>query len=240
MSIKGLLIFLINNKKVLAIIPARGGSKGLPNKNILKLINKPLIAWSIEQAQESKYVDFFIVSTDSNVIRKEANKYGAKITSLRPKSLSTDSARINDVVIYEIRKLKEKFDIILILQPTSPLRRAKNIDQALEKMIKEKVSSVVSAVQIDHPVEWTFKLNSKNQINDLERLISLKRRQDAGSFFRLNGSIYATSTLSFKNDNLFIREDTAVYVMSKEQSIDIDSSLDFEIAKAILKRRIKN
>ena len=182
MSIKGLLIFLINNKKVLAIIPARGGSKGLPNKNILKLINKPLIAWSIEQAQESKYVDFFIVSTDSNGIRKEANKYGAKITSLRPKSLSTDSARINDVVIYEIRKLKEKFDIILILQPTSPLRLAKNIDQALEKMIKEKVSSVVSAVQIDHPVEWTFKLNSKNQIDDLERLISLKRRQDAGSF----------------------------------------------------------
>jgi len=229
---------MINNKKVLAIIPARGGSKGLPNKNILKLIDKPLIAWSIEQAIESKYVDSCIVSTDNKNIKEKAIEYGAKVDSLRPLNLSTDTSTTNEVVDYELKQLNENFDILLLLQPTSPLRTSKNIDEALEMMSIKKSSSVVSVVKTNHPPEWSFKLNTEHKIKDVKKLLTLKRRQDSEPSYRLNGAIYATNISNFKKDNAFIRKDTAILVMSENSSIDIDTIDDFKFAESTLRKLI--
>ena len=231
---------MINGKKVFSIIPARSGSKGLPNKNILDLLDKPLIAWSIEHAKKSKYIDSCVVSTESEEIKTKAIKYGGKVNSLRPNELSTDIASTNSVVEYEINSLDEEFDIVLLLQPTSPLRLSTDIDKALELMIDKGASSVVSAVKTNHPPEWTFKLNSQNKIEDSDKLNKFKRRQDIKKSYQLNGSIYATNIDDFINDNLFIRSDTVVLIMPQERSIDIDNLYDFNIAEKLLSNRFND
>ena len=129
---------MINTNSILAIIPARSGSKGLPNKNTLNLLDKPLIAWTIEAAKKSKYLDRLILSTDCDKISKIAQKYNCEVPFLRPKNLSTDISKGNDVIMHAIKTIKKEYDIIVVLQPTSPLRTNDDIDLALEHMIKKK------------------------------------------------------------------------------------------------------
>ena len=144
---------MLKNKKILAIIPARGGSKGLPGKNIKKLAGKPLIAWTIDQAKKSKYIDKLIVSTDSKEIAEISKKYGAEIPFLRSKKLAQDNSSIYDVIFDAINWFKKNnidFDLIILLEPTSPLRENNDIDNAVELFINnwDKANSLVSVSEI--------------------------------------------------------------------------------------------
>ena len=232
---------MINGKSVLAIIPARGGSKGLPNKNILPLGDHPLIAWSINAANKSKYVDRCIISTDEKNIALISKQYGGEVPFLRPPQLSSDTANSKDVILHAIQTIKEKYNIIILLQPTSPLRNSIDIDKALELMEQKNANALVSMVSLKHPIEWTSRLTSDLHIPDLINFSSKKtRRQDFQERFELNGAIYISNSEAFINEETFITNETIAYIMPPERSIDIDNKFDYDLATFLLKKNSDN
>lgn len=220
---------MIDNKKIIAVIPARQGSKRLPNKNILELKGKPLITWSIEAGLGSKYIDKVIVSTDSKEIAKISLKAGAEVPFIRPDELATDTATSYDVVKHAVDHYNNGFDLVLLLQPTSPLRNSKDIDDALELFIQKKADAIISVCEVEH---------SPSLCNTLPQDHSLKgflRSQDLSKHYRINGGIYIVSIDKFlKEKTFFISERIYAYVMPQTRSVDIDTELDFKTAKALL------
>jgi CMP-N,N'-diacetyllegionaminic acid synthase len=229
---------MYNTKKILAIIPARGGSKGIPNKNVMNISGKPLIAYTIDAGKKSKYIDEIIVSTDSEVIKTIAEKYGAKVPFLRPDKLSNDSAKSIDVVIHAIEHYKNKniiFDYILLLQPTSPLRTGKHIDEAIEKLLIGNGSSLVSVCEADeNPI--LMRSIQDDKLREVMRFEGTNlRRQDLPAFYKFNGALYINSTDMLINDKKFVDENTMPYIMDKESSADIDTMLDAKLVEVIMK-----
>lgn len=230
---------MINGKKVLAIIPARAGSKRLPNKNILELGGKPLIAWTIESAIESEAVDKVIVSTDSDVIKNVAEAYRANVPFLRPVELSSDTASSIDVVTHAVTFLRDKgeaFDIIVLLQPTSPLRTAKHIDDALEFFHKKEAEAVVSVVKCDHSPLWSNELPKSLSIDKFIREeVKNKRSQDLPAYFRLNGAIYISTGSSLSTSGSFFPNSNGyAYEMDEYSSVDIDNEMDFKFTNFLV------
>ncbi len=225
---------MINDKTVLAIIPARGGSKQLPRKNILNLAGKPLIAWTIEAAHASKYIDKCIVSTEDKEIAYVAKSYKCEIPFMRPRKYATDDANSNDVVLHAIEKINGKYNFIMVLQPTSPLRTTQDIDQALEVLYKKQGSSLVSISKAQKPIQWYFKLENDGRINPLYPSMDIANRQDAFVTYLPNGAIYLSEISQFKALKTFYTESTLGYVMPLERSIDIDNKIDFYVAESIL------
>ena len=232
---------MYKNKKFLAIIPARGGSKSIPNKNIMTICGKPLIAYTIDAGKKSKYIDEIIVSTDSDVIKVIAQQYGAKVPFLRPESLSNDTSKSIDVVMHAIdfyKKNNVSFDYVILLQPTSPLRTFEHLDKAIEKLIESNSTSLVSVCEADeNPVLMRSIENEK-----LKEVISFEgtnlRRQDLPTFYIFNGALYINSNEMLINKKKFIDENTIPYVMDKESSIDIDTILDARLVELIIKESI--
>ena len=232
---------MYKNKRFLAIIPARGGSKGIPNKNIMDICGKPLIAYTIEAGKKSKYIDEIVVSTDSHTIKEVAVQYGAKVPFLRPELLSDDSAKSIDLVLHAIDFYMSNntyFDYVILLQPTSPLRTFAQIDEAIEKLIDSNGNSLVSVREADeNPVIMRSIQNDK-----LKEVISFEganlRRQDLPMFYIFNGAIYITSNDMLIHKKKFIDEDTIPYVMSKESSVDIDTKLDAKLVEFIIKENM--
>ena len=231
MNFSGWKKILINNKKILALIPARGGSKGIKDKNIILFKKKPLIYWSIKAALKSKYVDECYVSTDDEKISNIAKKYGALIPFKRPKKLSTDKASTNSVVEHFLSKINKKYDYLILLQPTSPLRNSMDIDNALRAMLKNKTESLVSISKLDYPNEWVVKHNHKNIISYANKKKNISRRQDANQYYKINGAIYITEIDYYKKHKLFITNKTYGFEMNFEKSIDIDTKFDLLMAK---------
>jgi CMP-N-acetylneuraminic acid synthetase len=229
---------LINGKKVLAIIPARGGSKILPRKNILTIAGKPLIAWSIEAANQSKYIDKTIISTDDSEIASIAKKYHGEVPFIRPQSLATDEATTSDVIIHAIDSISGDFDIILLLQPTSPLRDSGVIDDALEFMEISSSSAIISVTKRKHPRDWTIQLDDNCKVINYKDMITLKRRQEYKELFDINGAIYASLINNFFDSKTFFGNNTIAFKMLEEKSIDIDDSFDFEIAEYFLNKQL--
>ncbi len=230
---------MINGKRVIAIIPARGGSKRLPRKNVLSLAGKPLIGWSIEAAQQSKYVDEIFVSTDDQEIADVASEFGINVPELRPIELATDTASSTDVLIYTLKKFGSQSNIIISLQPTSPLRTAKHIDEALELFITKGAFSVVSVTPCEHPPQWANILPEDGSMKDFIQGNN-KRSQDLGEYYRLNGAIYIYDVHELLNSGAILYiEDTYAYKMSNKYSVDIDNEFDFELAEYIIKLRTK-
>lgn len=230
---------MINGKKVLAIIPARGGSKGLPGKNIKELCGKPLIAWSIEQAKSCSDIDRIIVSTDDEEIAETAKKYGAEAPFMRPAELANDTASTIDVIFHTINWLKEHQEFqpeyILLLQPTSPLRLAEDINGAIQMLKDKNAQAVVSVYETDHHPWWSNTLPEDDSMKHFLRPEILnKRRQDLPVFYRLNGAIYLANTDYLHECNGFLGPDTFAYEMPKNRSIDIDSDIDFKLAGLLL------
>jgi len=229
---------MYKNKKLLAIIPARGGSKGIPNKNIMSICGKPLIAYTIEAGKKSKYIDEIIVSTESDVIKVIAQQYGAKVPFLRPKQLSNDSAKSIDVVMHAIDFYKSNntnFDYIILLQPTSPLRTFEHLDKAIEKIIECNKTSLVSVCEVkENPILMRSIENEK-----LKEIISFEgtnlRRQDLPTFYMFNGALYINSNDMLVHKKKFVDENTIPYVMDKESSVDIDTMLDARLVELIIK-----
>ena len=230
---------MIYNKKILAVIPARGGSKGLPDKNILPLFEKPLISWTIEAALKSKYIDRCIVSTDSDAIAVIANRFGAEVPYLRPKNLAEDESSTDDVLIHVIKSLKEEFDILILLQPTSPLRTERDIDGALNNFLDKEAEALVSVVKKSHPLEWSFRLNNLKLTSFYEEAKKKKRRQDYAPSYELNGAIYISYVKGFLSHQSFFRENTLAYIMPKKKSVDIDDEIDFALAEHLMKNIMK-
>lgn len=232
---------MYNNKKILAIIPARGGSKRLPGKNIKELAGKPLIAWTIEAALQSEIFDTIMVSTDDSEIARLSKLYGADVPFIRDSELSTDTSSSIDVVLDTLRfyeNKNENFNIVILLQPTSPLRESNDIIGALQLFEDNKAESVISVCEVDHPVQWCNELsNSLSMDSFFKEEYKNKRSQDFSKSYRLNGAIYIWDKEHFISEKNVIIPKSFAYVMDKNSSVDIDEEIDFIIAEALLKSK---
>ncbi len=224
-------------KRMLALIPARGGSKGIKGKNITYLAGKPLIAYTIEAALKSRYMDSVVVTTDSEEIAAVSEKYGAKIPFLRPAGLAGDRSKTIEAVLHAVRELKdmgEYYDVLTLLQPTQPLRRAEDIDQAVEcffEMGQRPLASVSLAG--DHPLL----IRSVGQEGLLKPVLACQstcRRQDMPDYYRINGCIYINRIGELSEETSF-NDNEIPYIMPKERSVDIDEAVDLAIAAYYLK-----
>jgi len=224
-------------KTFLAIIPARGGSKRLPNKNILNLNGKPLIAYSIEAALQSKYINNVVVSSDSDSILNIAKSFKAQ-TIKRPDYLATDTAKSFDAIKHTIENMPQ-YDYIVLLQPTSPLRDANNIDQAINLLEQKNADAIISVSAMEHSPLWANTLDDSLSMKGfLKDEILNKRSQDLETYYRLNGAIYITKTDKLlKEETFFLKDNIFAYIMSRENSIDIDEDIDFQLAKIILDKK---
>jgi len=231
---------MYKNKTFLAIIPARGGSKRLPKKNILELNNKPLIAYTIEAGLQSKYIDKVIVSSDDDEILNISRKFGADIIK-RPKELASDIATTFDAIKHTIKNTN-KYDYIVLLQPTSPLRNLHHIDESIELLESKNADAIVSVSEVQHSPLWTNTIDDTLVMNNfLSDEIINKRSQDLETFYRLNGAIYICKTNKLlQEESFFLKKNIFAYKMNKESSIDIDEELDFKLAKLILTERYNN
>lgn len=226
---------------MLAIIPARGGSKRVPRKNALNLAGKPLIAWTIETSSHSNYIDRTIVSTDDDEIASISEQYGADVPFLRPNELASDEASSVDVVLHSIHKIAaegEQYDYVILLQPTSPLRNVEDVDGALEQLIRNDDDCVISVCEAEHSPLWANTLpKSQSMIGFLSKETINIRSQDLPTFYRLNGAIYIISVsvlLGLKKPSFFLDKNVSAYLMPPARSIDIDSNLDFMMAEFFL------
>lgn len=223
--------------KILGIIPARGGSKGIPNKNIVDLSGKPLIAWTINAALESKSLEKIIVSTDCQKIADISNTYGVEVPFLRPAHLSGDEIAAIDVDIHAINWLEkhENFhaDYVIHLQPTSPFRTAEDIRKAIKLAIKKKADSVVSLCAVSEHPNWMKLVSPDGRITNFLNEKQVDSRQKLPEVFRLNGAIYLARPQLLKDKRTWFFEQTYAYIMSRQSSIDIDEPLDLKIARLL-------
>ena len=225
--------------RVMAIIPARGGSKGLPGKNIKNLGGKPLIAHTIEVARSSKYLDRIIVTTDDQEIRKVALEYGAEVPFLRPKELSGDNSPTIDAVLHCLEYIKENEeyipDYICLLQCTVPLRTSEDIDRCIEKCILSAYESCISVCEVQSSPYWMKKFEGEKLVHLMDQKDTILRRQDLPQVYEINGAVYVISTQALLAHQSIHIENTTGYIMPKERSVDIDDELDFMLAETILR-----
>ena len=228
---------MYKSKKILAIIPARGGSKRLPHKNVLDLAGKPLVAWSIESALSSKYIDRVILSSDDEEIIKVAKEWGCDVPFTRPKELAQDNSRSIDLVTHALNTLEEEYDDVILLQPTSPLRTSEDIDNAIEQFYAKDATSVIGVCEVEHSPLWSNTLDESLSMNNfLDDKYNNSRSQDLPIYYRINGAFYMSRVASvLKEESFFVKENIYAFVMSQEHSVDIDTKLDFIIAEAVLK-----
>lgn len=228
---------MYKDKKILAIIPARSGSKGLRHKNIKLLNDKPLIAYTIEAAIESDIFTDIVVSTDSEEYASISKRYGASIPFLRPDELASDVASSADMIVYTIQRLKELgkvYDYFMLLQPTSPLRKALDIKKSVDLLIENKLDSVVSVCEAEHSLSIYNTLGDSLSLEGFINKNSATRRQDDKKYYRINGSIYISNVEKYLSERDFYGKKSKAYIMSRESSIDIDTELDFRIAEFML------
>lgn len=236
---------MINGKKVLGIIPARGGSKGLPGKNIKELLGKPLIAWSIEAGKQSAHIDALIVSTDDEKIAEVSRKFGAEVPFLRPPEFASDTATSVDVIAHAVDFMQargEHFDMIVLLEPTSPLREAQDIDAALELMADGSASAVVSVCEAEstHPA-FMFRMESGGHIKTMQSTgFKVLRRQELDPAFFLDGSVYVSDIQTLLSQKTFCHDGTKGLTVPKWKAPEIDDIVDFLVVEAILKHRREN
>lgn len=227
---------MYNGKTFLAIIPARGGSKRLPRKNILELSGKPLLAWTIEAGLNSKFIDKVIVTSDNNEILRIAKQFGCN-TIKRPDKFSSDTATSFDAIKHTIEYV-EKYDYILLLQPTSPLRDANHIDDAIKLLALKKADAVVSVCEMEHSPLWSNTLPKDNSMTCFLRdEVKNKRSQDLPVYYRLNGALYICKRESLLAEkSFFLQDNIFAYCMDRESSIDIDEEIDFKMARALMEK----
>jgi len=231
---------MYKGRSILALIPARGGSKRLPRKNIRPLLGKPLIAWTIEEALISKYIDRVIVSTDDEEIAKVSRKYGAEVPFMRPKELATDEARSVDVILHALKYLEDADNyspaIVVLLQPTSPLRTRDDIDKAIKIFYRNRCKSLISVYEAPNHYLWLYEVKGEF----LKLVGCLHKRLNNSVSPKLyipNGAIYITEVETLKTYETFYIEELSYYVMPYERSIDIDTELEFDIAENLIKKR---
>ena len=227
----------------LAIITARSGSKGLPDKNIKLLGGKPLIGYTIEAALYSKQFDCVMVSTDSEEYASISRSFGADIPFLRSQETSSDRASSWDVaeeVLYGYEKQGRMFDSFCLLQPTSPFRDADDIVNAYRLFTNKGAIAVISMCELEHPLAWCGKIGEDNSLASFGVRENYGRRQDHTPDYRPNGAIYIVDTKAFREDRFLFREGAYAYIMPADRSIDIDTPEDFHYAEFLLSKKDEN
>lgn len=217
---------MINKEKVLAIIPARGGSKGVLRKNVRMLGSKPLIAWSIEAARATPIIDRLIVSTDDTEIAEVAQAYGADVPFMRDKVLAEDDTPTIAAVMDALDRCPG-FDWVILLQPTSPLRSAEDIEQTYRLCMYAKAQSSVSVCLAKESPYWMYTLDEKSLMKPILSAKTIVRRQDLPPVYVLNGAVYVANIAWLRKTKSFVTEETIAYSMPLERSIDIDTEDDF-------------
>lgn len=230
---------MYKNKKILAIIPARGGSKGIPSKNIIDIYGKPLIQYSIECAKESKYIDRTIISTDDLKIKEISERCGGDVPFLRPSELAQDTSKTIDCLVHAVNWLKEhgeEYDYLVLLQNTVPLRKSWQVDEAIEKLFSGNERSLVSITEVEeNPV-----LNEDGTVKNMLQLNSTMRRQDFPKFYRVDGAIYIQKLDEDFNLDTSLNDGKLAYIMEEKYSVDIDTYLDIKKIEYYLEQELNN
>lgn len=224
--------------RIYGIIPARGGSKGIPKKNIQFIAGKPLIYYTIIAGLGSRYINKLIVSTDDDEIFQIAESYGA-IVWRRPEIISGDDSPTIDTVLHVMEQCKMKDnepEIIVLLQPTSPLRTSSDIDTALELFMNNECDSVISVVRTDHPPFWNLILDGKYLKPLMGQHFFTMRRQELPATYIPNGAIFIVRAKTLKIQRTFYGQKTIPYIMNSERSVDIDSKFDLYIVEELMRR----
>ncbi len=225
---------MIDNHKVLGVIVARGNSKGLPGKNTLDIGGKPMVAWSVEAAGRSGYLDRSILSSDDDKIIEAARRFGADAPFKRPPELATDAARVEDAVIHALDSLAEDYDYLVLLQATSPLRTGEDIDGALRTCVDAGAPACVSMTTPAKSPYLMFRVDERNRLRALLDTPAGRRRQDLPPAFVPNGAVYVARTDWFRENETFYTPETVAYEMPAERSIDVDTALDFKLVQAVI------
>lgn len=228
---------MIEGKRVLALIPARGGSKGIKDKNITPLCGKPLIAYSVLAAKNSRYIDDVVVTTDSERIAETAKAYGAEVPFLRPAELASDTAKTIDAVLHAVKWLEDhqkSYDLLVLLQPTQPLRRTEDIDGAIELCIQRDMQDVVSVKEVsEHPILMRT-IDEKGELQNVLSMQSTVRRQDMPQYYLVDGSVYVNRIETLSESTSF-NDNPIPYIMDAKYSVDIDEPSDLEQAETAVK-----
>ncbi len=226
---------------MLAIIPARGGSKGIPKKNTKNLLGKPLILYTIEEAKKSKKLDRILLSTDDQQIAKIALDNGIDVPFMRPANLAGDDSLAIDTYLYTIEKLNtdfnQNYEDIIILQPTSPLRTYQDIDAAIEIFQKKKADSVISVSDAVHPPIWAKKIDEYGVLrNYFNMMDGISNRQEIEKAYIPNGAIFIFNLKFLTKNRTYYSSRSFPYVMPRERSVDIDDNYDFEFAEFLMRK----
>ena len=227
---------LLGKKKIVAIIPARGGSKRLPKKNILILNGISLIEYSIKVAQNCVAIDKVIVSTDDSKIANLAKRFGCEV-DIRSDELSSDTATTIDV-LKDLLKRLDDYDVCVTLQPTSPLRTLEDVQGCLNLFEKKNADAVISVCKAEHPPDWINTIGINGEMDKfLCKSVKNKLSQDLGDFYRLNGAVYCNNIRRLiKENTLFFSSHSYAYIMPSKRSIDIDTLEDFELAEYLISK----
>lgn len=226
---------MIDGASVLAVIVARGGSKGVPRKNLLDLGGKPLVAWTVEAACAARTLDRVIVSSDSDEIIEVAVAHGAEAPFVRPAELARDETTGPATVLHALDALDDHFDYVVMLQPTSPFRTAADIDAAVGFCVSAGAPAVVSVTSTHSSPFWTFFVGSDGSMRPaIATGDIIQRRQDLPASYQLNGAVYVARSDWFRASRAFIADGTLAYVMPAERSLDIDTTFDLTIARALV------
>lgn len=227
---------MYQDKRILAIIPARGGSKGIPHKNIINLCGKPLIAHTIGAAKQSAYIDTVLVSTDDVDIQRVSEDYGASVPFLRDAKIASDEARTISVVVDAVNRLQaigQNFDTVVLLQPTSPLRTTDEIDVAIDVFFQNEMKGVVS-VNVAKVSPFLLRTIKGSQLQRIISENSTIRRQDMPTYYEVNGAIYINA-ISDITESLSFNDNPIPYIMNREHSVDIDTWDDLDEAEKLYK-----
>lgn len=219
--------------KILAVIPARGGSKGVPRKNIKELAGKPLIAWTIEEAKKSKYIDRLILSSEDDEIINVAKHFGCEVPFKRPIELAEDDTPGINPVIHAIMQCPG-YDYVVLLQPTSPLRTVEDIDGCIEKIVSNEAPFCVSVTEPEKSPYWMYTLEKDKMKPLLPQDKLIARRQELPKSFALNGAVYVAEINKLLKEKSFLTKETVAYIMSQERSFDIDTIIDFKICESLI------
>lgn len=224
--------------KICTIITARGGSKGIPRKNIKLLNEKPVIAYSIESSTKNNLTTY--VTTEDYEIAKISSEYGAEVIN-RPPELAEDNSTSVDVILHSLNYLEKKDelpDFFVLLQPTSPLRTKEDVENAINLFIKNECDALISVCEIDHTSMLSLKIENKFLVPNCDKTFLKTRRQELPTYYSPNGAIYITTPESLRKTKTFYPKKTIPYLMPKERSVDLDNPFDFKLAEFLLKNKI--
>lgn len=224
---------MIGNKRVLAVVPARGGSKGIPGKNLKVIAGRSLLHRTIDQALAAKTVDEVVVTSDDQEILRHAREIDGVKTLERPGNLAADDTAMWPVVIHALDN-SSPYDIVVLLQPTSPLRLADDIDSAVSMLEERNANSVMSVCEVATSPYWMFTIGEGDRLQRILPKQQVATRQELPTCFEINGALYIVDSSWFRTSHLFVDDDTLAYVMPRSRSVDIDTVEDLAIAESSL------